>query len=93
MSSKPDDKGQKHEGHEDHLNILIERQHYKVEAEALTGSQLRVLVVPPIPPERDLFLVVPNGTDRKIADAETVMLENGMRFFTAPGKINPGISC
>lgn len=93
MSNKPDDKDQKHEGHEDHTNIQIDRQHYKVEAEALTGVQLRALVAPQIPPERDLFLVVPNGTDRKIADTETVKLENGMRFFTAPGKINPGASC
>jgi hypothetical protein len=92
MNNNPEDKGQKHEGHEDRTNIQIDRQHYKVEAEALTGAQLRALVAPPIPPERDLFLVVP-GTDRKITDTETVTLEDGMRFFTAPGKINPGASC
>lgn len=93
MSNKPDDNDQKHGGNEHHINIQIDRQHYKVEAEALTGEQLRALVAPQIPPARDLFLVVPNGTDRKIADTETVKLANGMRFFTAPGKINPGASC
>ena len=29
MSNKLDDKDHKHEGHEDHTNIQIDRQHYK----------------------------------------------------------------
>ena len=78
--------------HEHHINIQIDRVHYKVEALSMTGAQLRALPNPPIPAERDLFLVVPGGPDRKITDAETVVLHNGARFFTAPGQINPGRS-
>lgn len=74
----------------DRFQIQIDRVHYTVEQDNLTGAQLRGLVTPPIGPERDLFEVVPGGTDRKIEDAETVRMRNGLRFFTAPSHINPG---
>lgn len=73
-----------------HTNIQIDRVHYKVEGSQLTGQQLRDLPVPPIEATRDLFLVVPGAQDRKIAADEIVDLHDGMRFFTAPGHINPG---
>lgn len=73
-----------------HTNIQIDRVHYKVGENRLTGQQLRDLPSPPITADRDLFLVVPGAQDRKIAAAEEVDLRNGMRFFTAPGHINPG---
>ncbi len=76
--------------HEQHTNIQIDRVHYQVPTTTLTGAQLRALTSPAIPPDRDLFLVVPGGTDRKILDDEVVALHNGARFFTAPGLINPG---
>jgi hypothetical protein len=72
------------------FQIQIDRVHYTVEQDSLTGAQLRSLVTPPIGPERDLFEVVPGGTDRKIEDAEIVSMRNGLRFFTAPSHINPG---
>jgi hypothetical protein len=72
------------------FQIQIDRVHYTVEEDALTGAQLRGLVEPPIGPERDLFEVVPGGTDRKIEDADVVRMRNGLRFFTAPSHINPG---
>ena len=53
----------------DRFQIQIDRVHYTVEQDNLTGAQLRGLVAPPIGPERDLFEVVPGGTDRKIEDA------------------------
>lgn len=73
-------------------NIQIDRVHYQVEVSSMTGAQLRALPATPIAPDRDLFLVVPGGSDKKIADDESVSLHNGARFFTAPGQINPGAS-
>jgi hypothetical protein len=61
-----------------------------VDRDTMTGAELRALATPPIGPERDLFEVVPGGTDRKIEDGHPVTLRNGMRFFTAPSHINPG---
>lgn len=73
-----------------HVNIQIDREHFKVEATSLTGSELRALPATPIPPDRDLFQVVPGGQDVKIENAQSVPLKSGMRFFTAPAQINPG---
>lgn len=71
-------------------NIQIDRKHYTVDSVALTGAQLRALAEPDIGPDRDLFLVVPGGQDQKVGDEQSVPLKSGMRFFTAPGQINPG---
>lgn len=81
---------EKHGGHE--INIQIDRVHYKVEQKTMTGSELRQVPATPIPPDRDLFQVVPGGTDRKIGNEERVELHDGARFFTAPGQINPGLT-
>lgn len=72
------------------IKIQIDRVHYDVEKSEMTGAQLRLVANPPIGPDRDLFEVVPGASDVKIADAAVVQLHNGMRFFTAPGQINPG---
>ena len=72
------------------INIQIDRIHYRAPSASMTGAQLRVLPETPIPADRDLFLVVPGGTDLKIEDNKSVALHNGARFFTAPGQINPG---
>ena len=55
-----DGKGQDKERYQ----IQIDRVHYTVEQDALTGAELRALADPQIGPERDLFEVVPGGTDR-----------------------------
>ena len=73
-----------------HFNIQIDRQHYVVEISEMTGAQLRNVPPAPIPGDRDLFEVVPGNADRKIADTDVVHIHNGLRFFTAPGTINPG---
>jgi hypothetical protein len=73
-----------------HFEIQIDRQHYTVELRHMTGLQLRHVPTPPIGPERDLFEVVPGGSDRKISDEQVVEIRNGLRFFTAPSQINPG---
>lgn len=80
----------KEAGHQ-HFEIQIDRKHYRVELKHMTGLQLRALPTPPIGPDRDLFEVVPGGTDRKICDDEIVEMRNGLRFFSAPAQINPGV--
>lgn len=70
--------------------IKIDRTVYKVDAEQMTGLQLRQLSNPPIGADRDLFEVVPGGSDIKILDEQVVQMRDGLRFFTAPAQINPG---
>jgi hypothetical protein len=77
--------------HPREFRIQIDRTHYTVTQEHMTGAQLRQVPSPPIGPDRDLWEVVPGGPDRKIGDAETVEIRNGKRFFTAPAQINPGL--
>jgi len=72
------------------FEIKIDRTHYTVRDVALTGTQLRRLPEPDIGADRDLFEVVPGGSDLKIADTMSVTMRNGLRFFTAPAQINPG---
>lgn len=79
------------------LVIRIDRREYAVPPELLedgrlTGLQIRRLADPDIGPDRDLFEVVPGGSDRRIADAQEVPIRNRMRFFSAPSVINPGAS-
>lgn len=70
--------------------IKIDRVEYEVHQRKLTGLQIRNLPKPPIGPDRDLFEVVPGGSDLKIADDKEVKMRDGLRFFTAPAQINPG---
>lgn len=70
--------------------IKIDRKEYRVRERVLTGEQLRRLPEPDIGPDRDLFEVVPGGSDRKIGNDQEVRMRDGLRFFTAPAQINPG---
>ena len=89
-----EERGDKHpehrHKHHHEFEIQIDRVHYKVTMERMTGLQLRHVPNPPIGPDRDLFEVVPGGSDRKIGDEQVVEIRNGLRFFTAPAQINPG---
>ena len=78
-----------HEHHQ--FNIQIDREHYTVREHHLSGAQLRQVPSVPIGPDRDLFEVVSGGSDRKVGNAESVEIRSGLRFFTAPGQINPGM--
>ena len=75
---------------EHEYKIQIDRAHYEVKKEVLTGAQLRALPTPDIGPERDVFEVVPGEDDLKIELTTNVKMKNGLRFFTAPAHINPG---
>ncbi|UVO35740.1 multiubiquitin domain-containing protein [Bradyrhizobium arachidis] len=79
------------EGRQHPYEIKIDRTEFKVTEHFLTGAQLRALPSPPIGPDRDLFEVVPGGSDEKIADTQKVKMRDGLRFFTAPAQINPGL--
>lgn len=70
--------------------IQIDRVHYTVDDESMTGTQLRTVPDPDIAADRDLFEVVPGDPDRKIELTDSVEIKNGKRFFTAPAHINPG---
>ena len=54
----------------------------------LTGLEIRHLGG--VDKDRDLFEVVPGGSDRKIENGDEVEIRDGMRFFSAPATINPG---
>lgn len=87
---KAADKGKQHP-----IRVQIDRVHYEVFEQVMTGAELRVVPPPPQGPisaDRDLFLVIPGGTDEKIESGQAITLHNGMRFFTAPTQINPGHS-
>lgn len=73
------------------FHIRIDRTGFEVKEETLTGLQLRNLPTPPIGPDRDLFEVVPGGSDLKIENDMAVKMRDGLRFFTAPAQINPGL--
>lgn len=88
MSENGNGNGQPHGPKE--FEIKIDRTGYKVSEPVLTGAQLRALPEPNIGPDRDLFEVVPGGSDVKIEADATVEMRNGLRFFTAPAQINPG---
>jgi len=74
----------------DKFHIQIDRAHFTVTEDHMTGAQLRQLPSPPVGPDRDLFEVIPGAPDHKVADQESVEIRNGKRFFTAPSQINPG---
>jgi hypothetical protein len=69
--------GEEHQKEHHHeFEIQIDRVHYKVTMERMTGLQLRHVPNPPIGPDRDLFEVVPGGSDRKIGDEQVVEIRN-----------------
>ena len=72
------------------FTIRIDRTQYEWVDEKITGAQVRRVPPTPIPTERDLFQVIPGHPDLKIKDDDTVAVYDGLRFFTAPGTINPG---
>ena len=84
------DTAQKDQEKPKRFQIQIDRVHFTVTQEVMTGAELRRVPTTPIGPDRDLFEVVPGGTDKKIEDNEPVQIREGERFFTAPAHINPG---
>lgn len=88
--SQREESGQGQPDRPDAFVIKIDRTTYKVHQPVMTGAELRRLPDPDIGPDRDLFEVVPGGSDLKIEADTPVEMRNGLRFFTAPAQINPG---
>lgn len=76
--------------HDRHFNIQIDREHFKVTEPKLTGTELRQLPDPDVPADRDLYQVRPGEDDLLVENDDNVEMRSGLRFFTAPGQINPG---
>ena len=72
------------------ITIRIDRVEYEVFKRKMTGAELRTVPSPDVAPDRDLWRDVPDKRDVKVQDEDVVRLTDGMRFFTAPGRINPG---
>ena len=78
------------------ITIQIDRKEYRLTDKPpdrkiiMTGWELRKLADPDIDEKRDLFEVVPGGSDKKIGNDDEVEIRDGMRFFSAPAVINPG---
>lgn len=71
--------------------ITIDRKPYKAPKPTMTAGELRTLADPDVAPDRDLWLTVPGpADDRLVKDGESVDLEPGSHFYTAPRTINPG---
>ena len=71
--------------------IRIDRTEYVVKKNRLTGADLRGIPTPPVPPDRDLFQIIPGRPDEKIENDDRILITDGLRFFTAPNTINPGL--
>jgi hypothetical protein len=76
--------------HDPKIKIHIDRELFDATGPEMTGAQLRALPVPPIGPERDLYEIRPGQDDGLVEGTATVRVRPGQRFFTAPGRINPG---
>lgn len=74
------------------FDIQIDRTHYELTENRLSGADLRNVPTPPISSDRDLFEIIPGRPDKKIDDQDYVKIISGLRFFTAPNTINPGMS-
>ena len=69
--------------------IQINRQGFGVNAEVLTGAQIRELQFPAITDDYDLWQHGVGGPDNLVADTDEVSMR-GARFYTAPKIINAG---
>jgi hypothetical protein len=82
-NDQPEEKADKPDppGHPDKHEIFINEVKHDVDADSLSGAQLRALAG--VPADYQLFLEQP-GDDKPIADGDSVKLKNGMKFYTLP---------
>jgi hypothetical protein len=84
------DSGPVAEGHPLEIPVFIDGHRYLAHQRTMDGIQIRHLVHPPIPEDRDLWLDRDGGLDELVEDATEVRLHPDIRFFTVPKVINPG---
>ena len=82
QANKPDTPGK--------VPILIDGQKVHPDRGSLSGSDIRMLVSPPLGTDRDLWLDEEGSLDTLVEDGDVVELRPQMRFFTVPRVINPG---
>lgn len=63
----------------DPIHIIIDGRPHTTPRRRLTGVQLRELLDPAA---ENIWLDVPDAQDHLVGDAETIVLKDGMRFFT-----------
>jgi hypothetical protein len=74
------------------FRIQIDRHHYEVHEHHMTGAELRHVPEHTIPESRDLYEIRHDGRDDELISlTDEVHIRDGLRFFTAPGRINPGL--
>ena len=87
---KNQDKGAGGQNH--FIPIQIDHKPDKAPRTPMTGNEIRRLAEPAIGTDRDLFRVISGPADDvKVGDQESVNLEPGMHFYSAPKTINPGV--
>lgn len=82
-------------GHHEHDRTVIHIDHkkYEVHEAYMTGASIRLVAVPPIGAEYDLYLETHGpGDDERIGDDDRVAMKNGMSFYSVLRQINPGAS-
>jgi len=77
----------------DEIPIFIDGHQYLAHKRTMDGEEIRHLVVPPIPQDRDLWLDREGGLDELIENSTEVRIHPDIRFFTVPKVINPGGPC
>ena len=71
--------------------IVIDEIECQVKAGEITGRDLRQAAEAHIAPDRDLWRECPgDGSDEQVEDEKIVVIEEGVRFFTAARYITPG---
>ena len=73
------------------VSIFINKIECRMKAGEITGRDLRQAPEAPIAPDRDLWRECPgDGPDELVEDERIVVIEEGVRFFTAARHITPG---
>lgn len=78
----------------DHLiPIFIDDVKFGAPSHSMTGATLRGLPTPAVPENRDFWLEVPGPADDILIRPETTYeVKPGSHYYTAPKRINPGVS-
>ena len=73
------------------VTVVIDEVQCRVTAGGIAGRDLRQVMDAPIGPDRDLWREAPgDGPDELVEDEQIVVIEEGVRFFTAARHITPG---
>lgn len=73
------------------VTVVIDEVQCRVAAGEMAGRDLRQAAGAPIGGDRDLWREAPgDGPDELVEDEQIVVIEEGVRFFTAARHITPG---